>query len=166
MNEDLVNTIRATVLCRRYLFNRQVNGNPTIPKWTPVDFGRLHERKLHRVEWPCKTEFRRKTCWNFITTSILCALKKCDLPFSIGCRTLIGRRSRILHLILGRRCRRSCKRRDALGLSLPGLAPQVGFTRLEGFIINADLGQAEFRCNPSSSQEDGCAGQARGQARA
>jgi hypothetical protein len=27
-------------------------------------------------------------------------------------------------------------------LSLPGLTPQVGFTRLEAFIINADLGQA------------------------
>jgi hypothetical protein len=52
MKDDLADTNAATVLCRRYPFNRQVNGNLTIPKWTPVDFGRLHERKLRRVEWP------------------------------------------------------------------------------------------------------------------
>ena len=75
---------------------------------------------------------------------------------SIGCRTLIGRRSRILHLILGRRCRRSCKRRDALGLSLPGLTPQVGFTRLEAFTINADprAGRVPLQSHPFRKKMD------------
>src|SRR5262249_8899263 len=37
-------------------------------------------------------------------------------------------------------------------LSLPGLTPQVGFTRLAA-LNNAQLGKPELRCNPSSSQK-------------
>ncbi len=50
--------------------------------------------------------------------------------------------------------------------SLPGLTPQVGFTRLAAYNVS-QLGQARVACNPSSSKKvfaktDGPPGQARG----
>ena len=43
--------------------------------------------------------------------------------------------------------------------SLPGLTPKSGLPDLGIDLRNS--GKPEFRCNPSFSQEDGCAGQAR-----
>jgi hypothetical protein len=68
MKDDLGNTTRPRYYVADTCSIAKVSGNLTIPSRTPVDFGRLHERQLRRVEWLCKTEFRRKTCWNFITT--------------------------------------------------------------------------------------------------
>jgi hypothetical protein len=37
---------------------------------------------------------------------------------------------------------------------LPGLTPQVGFTRLAALLLVRNSGKPEFRCNPAISKKD------------